>query len=353
MMASRRMLHHNPFLRYMQPGTDKSNPFTDSLAEAVQYDYINCHVMQERVNAKSSEILPTYECAASYLVDKLLPFLHADSRVLDLGSGTGIASRMLARVHRGKILGVEQAPAMIEVAQYKFHKSTASEFENKVKELFGGTLPERLENYWQEVRAETISAPIEFMLGDMRNCLLQVSPAYDAALANHSLHWIRDDWPGFFRNLAALLKKGAPLVWNTASDFVDSATFPSAHYSWRYSTFMEMVAEKLQRRGFSVNDWNAIRIPAKTEDEVRQIVEDNGFSCAIKEPLLMPKDMRYIIGFYLPLHIAGLLVKEQDIPTIERLSREITAELIQERADVFADLEHRFDVNPMFVCVKK
>ncbi|MDP3734108.1 MAG: class I SAM-dependent methyltransferase [Nanoarchaeota archaeon] len=347
------MLHHNPFLRYMRPGTDHTNPFTGPLADAIQYDYINCHLVQERVNAHGSEILPTYECAASYLVDHLQPFLQERSVVLDLGSGTGIASRMLARVHRGKILGVEQAPAMIEVAQYKFHKSNASEFENKVKELFGGALPERLENYWQEVRAETRSAPIEFIPGDMRNCFLQVSGAYDAAIANHSLHWLRDDWPVFFHNLAAILKKGAPLVWNTASDFVDSAKFPSADYSWRYGTFMERVAEKLLQRGFSVNDWNAIRIPAKTEDEVRQIVEDNGFSCAIQEPILMPKDMRYIIGFYLPLHIAGLLVKKQEIDTIDKLSREITAELVRERSDIFADLEHRFDVNPVFVCLRK
>ncbi len=347
------MLKNNPFLRYMSPETDHDNPFMGPLAEAVQYDYINCHLMEQRVHVNGSEILPTYECAGSYLVEHLRPFLQEESAILDLGSGTGIASRMLARSHRGKILGIEQSAAMIEVAKYKFRRGNAAEFEDKARELFNGIIPERLAHYWHQVRAETTAASVDFLHADMRTCFLKVDPGYDAAIANHSLHWVRDDWPQFFRNLAQALKPGAPLVWNTASDFVDSKKFPSAQYSWRYSTFMEMVENKLDQRGFSVRSVKEIRQPARTEDEVRDIVEQNEFSCHVKEPILLPKDIRYIIGFYLPLHIANILKQEQAIDTIEQLSRDLTAELIRERPDAFADLEHRFDINPIFLCRRK
>ena len=52
--------------------------------------------------------------------------------------------------------------------------------------------------------------------------------------------------------------------------------------------------------------------------------------------------------------MSGLLQGERlEIKEFERLGREVTAELIKERADFGLDTTHKYDVNPIFVMRNK
>ena len=362
------MLKHNPFLNYSRwKNKAVSNPFCGPLLEAVTYDYINCSLVQEKVSVYNCEILPTYEFTSSFLVDILKSYLDKrsldkyssdkDSTVLDLGCGTGNGTRMLRRAFLGKIIGIDQSASMLEVAEYKFHQN--ENFNQELEQALNRVdeqLPERLREYWDTFRCETVDNDVTFLQHDIRTldlqCLNEERQA-SAAISNHALHWVHEDWPQTFTSIAGVLQNGAPLIWTTASDFVDSRQFPSEKYSWRYSTLIEMVGEKLQERGFDVKSYLTLRKPIYTEDEVKEIVDQNGFLCTIHTPILNPKDLRYILDFYLPLAIQGLINTEIDAVELVVLNREIVSSLIRERDNVFTDLQHKYDVNPVFVCIKK
>lgn len=100
-------------------------------------------------------------------------------RVLDVGCGEGKVSAELARrVPAGRVVGIDNSPAMIELAQ----RTWASLVPN-----------------------------LEFRLADAQ--AFDVPGAFDLAFSNSALHWVPDH-PAVLRGVAAALKPGGRLVFS-------------------------------------------------------------------------------------------------------------------------------------------
>ncbi len=352
-------LKDNPFL-HLQGAHYSDNPFLKPLESAVKYDYINAHLPTEKEDPVCTRLLPIYEWTASVLIETLVSQASlSGSRVLDLGCGTGAATLMLPQqIKRLKLVtGIDESPGMLEVAKYKFNQTNGEEFETRVKLILGGTIPPRLEDYWAKARAQTASGsvPVKFVQGDLRNITTLVKKEYDAAIANHSLHWLGDDLPRFFQALNQVLKPGGLVAWNTASDFVNDPNYPSLQYGFHYNDFTGMICEKLRERGYTIGDNYQFRKPRWEKREIVDYIQDNGFSLERTRTVLIHNDFQRYISFDLPLMLGGLATKDGSqlgLEEIEQLSREVAAEVITERRDFSSDLEHKYGVNPIFIMRK-
>lgn len=352
------VLQHNPFLRYHQTSSS-DNPFQGPLAEAVRYDYINSQLPMEREGGLYTTILPIYEWSASHLVDALKDHTSIErrSRILDLGSGTGAATRMILPVQGfAHITGIEQSEGMLEVANYKFHKKETQEFERKIQELFNGNVPEQLSSYWQAVRTETEQDQnlVRFIQGDLRRITDLVDHDYDAAIANQSLHWLGDDLPAFFTSLRDVLSANGIAIWNSASDFIEDNIYHSAEFSFRYNDFMGMICEKLSQKGYAVGNYKDFRRPKWKTEEIEGYIKDSGFTMEQKRTILVRDDFQRYLSLDLPLMLSGLLHdKGISLEDTEKLARETAAEIINECSNFMADTQHKYDITPIFVMRKK
>ena len=345
-------LPSNPFLQYYSPSA--ANPFDITLQQAIGYDLINITLPAERIENLTSEILPAYEWTAGFLVDALKKHLsHSLPRLLDLGSGTGAATRMLYRgFPQAEITAIEISKNMLELARYKFAQVSRSHFHNQTEQVLPQPIPERLEHYWNSVSSEVSRAQVEFKHSNIRNLDIILSVSYDGAIANHSLHWLGDDLHSFFKTVSTVLKPKAPLVWNTALDFVDSKHYPARDYSARYNRFIGLVSEKLIHKGYALSDYQEFRKPRWTLKDISAMAEENGFSFSLQGEILVRRDYNRLITFDLPLFIASPLTSFP-LKDVETLARRTAAEVIAERPDFGADLEHLYDVNPIFIFQKK
>ena len=315
----------------------------------------------EREGNPNSRILPIYEWTASHLVDTLR--MHAPiERVLDLGCGTAAATRMLMQASASagitEVTGIDQSAEMLRVAKYKFHQADST-FEQEIEAVFGGKIPPELRNYWSAVRQETTSVGdrVRFIAGDLRkidDLIGKSDTPYQAAVANHSLHWLGEDLPAFLTSLKAHLAPQGVLAWNTASDFVADNIFPPETFSFRYNELMGMVSEKLKQRGYNVDDYKEFRKPKWSVKDIEEMAQDSGWDLVQKRSILVRNDFQRFLSLDIPLILSGLLQGERlEIKEFERLGREVTAELIKERADFGLDTTHKYDVNPIFVMRNK
>jgi trans-aconitate 2-methyltransferase len=102
--------------------------------------------------------------------------LAGDETVLDAGCGSGrVTRRLLERLPRGRVIGVDGSPSMIEGA-----RSNLSEFADRV----------------------------ELRVGDLTE--LDLDQAVDAVFSNATFHWISDH-DLLFRRLCAALRPGGAL----------------------------------------------------------------------------------------------------------------------------------------------
>lgn len=59
--------------------------------------------------------------------ESLLPFLHANARVLDIGSGSGYLTHVLANLvgDRGRIVGIDHVQGLVDLAKGNMSRSEA------------------------------------------------------------------------------------------------------------------------------------------------------------------------------------------------------------------------------------
>lgn len=155
--------------------------------------------------------------------------LTGDETVLDAGCGTGrVTEQLLARLPRGRVIGVDGSAAMIEQAAERFQ--TDHRVSLRVADLLSLNLPERVE----------------------------------AILSTATFHWILDH-AALFARLARILKSGGQLVAQCGGAgniagvraaiavVMHTAPFQTAFADWQEPWEFaqpEITAQRLRRAGF-------------------------------------------------------------------------------------------------------
>ena len=104
--------------------------------------------------------------------------LDGDERVLDAGCGSGrVTEQLLERLPRGRVVALDGSPSMIDAAR------------------------QRLAPFGDRV---------EYLVADLGQPL-PIEGAVDAILSTATFHWVPDH-AALFRGLAAVLRRGGPLV---------------------------------------------------------------------------------------------------------------------------------------------
>ncbi len=104
--------------------------------------------------------------------------LRGDERVLDAGCGSGRVTELLAeRLPQGSVVALDGSAAMVERAR---------------------------------VRLARFGKRVEYVVADLGQPIPRAEPV-DAILSTATFHWILDH-DALFRNLAAILRPGGPLV---------------------------------------------------------------------------------------------------------------------------------------------
>jgi trans-aconitate 2-methyltransferase len=180
--------------------------------------------------------------------------LGGDETVLDAGCGSGRVTRLLLeRLPRGRVIGVDGAPSMIEEAT-----ANLAEFGERV----------------------------DLRLGDLTE--LELSEPVDAVFSNATFHWIADH-ELLFGRLAAALRPGGALeaqcggegnvaewtraVESVAGDERFSPYFRDLGRPWNFASVGDTEA-RLRRAGFELERvWLETRTaePAEPRDYVRSV----------------------------------------------------------------------------------
>lgn len=161
--------------------------------------------------------------------------LNGDETVLDGGCGTGrVTEQLLARVPRGRVIGVDASSAMIEQAKARFAGNPR----------------------------------VTLLVADLT--ALELPTPVDAIFSTATFHWVLDH-NKLFAQLAKSLRPGGQLIAQcggatnidavmAAIDHVIhtptyAAAFASWHSPWEYAT-PEVTAERLARAGFmDIHTW--------------------------------------------------------------------------------------------------
>jgi trans-aconitate 2-methyltransferase len=161
--------------------------------------------------------------------------LNGDETVLDGGCGTGrVTEQLLAKLPRGKVIGVDASSKMIEQA----------------KERFAG------------------NSHVSLLVADLTT--IELPEQIDAILSTATLHWIKNH-DKLFAQLAKILKPGGQLVaqcggatniagvMEAIEEVMRSPTYAAAFDGW-YSPWLyatpEETKERLARAGFTdIHTW--------------------------------------------------------------------------------------------------
>lgn len=153
--------------------------------------------------------------------------LRGSEVVLDAGCGTGrVTEAVLARLPRGKVIGLDGSAAMVAQARH---------------------------------RLGAYAARAWLLVGDLNHPLPVVAGSLDAVISTATFHWLPDH-DALFANLAAAIRPGGQLVaqcggpGNIASVVGALAEVaPGEAYPWTYATPQE-TQRRLRRAGFTDTD---------------------------------------------------------------------------------------------------
>jgi trans-aconitate 2-methyltransferase len=194
--------------------------------------------------------------------------LRGDEVVLDAGCGSGRVTRMLLeRLPRGRVIGVDGSPSMIE----------------RAREDLG---------QWSD--------RVELKVADLRE--LELPEPVDAVFSNATFHWIREH-DRLFRRLRAAMKTGAPLVAQCGGE-------------GNVAEFAEAIEHAAARPKFAAafEGWPTpynFAGPAETEERLRAAGFD-GIRCWLEERVVQPEPAREFAA------AAGLAPHHERLPAEQR-----------------------------------
>ncbi len=332
-----------------------TNPFDGDIEKGIQYDLYEAQGFVVDQSAAFPRPKGIYEHGA----DQLLQYFNPKAQhVLELGSGTGIATRSLLRQNNTRqVVGVEVSPGMREVSLYKFHQKDAKRFEEEIEQYYscrqGEQILRELREYWDQFREETlpVQTQVNFLIGDIQNIAELVNhDAFDGATANQVLHWV--DISRTFAGLHQVLKKGAAVIWNSASHFYDDEQYPAERWGFRYHRFMEDVTKELRRCDLEVVDYRSIQRPLQNLASITKLTEERGFSTEQVGTLLLPVDFQAMLTKQVPRLAAAAIQNDLSLDKKQAYIDEAIFKAFRENGFP-EDKYHKYDIVPIFSSVKQ
>lgn len=189
--------------------------------------------------------------------------LEGDETVLDAGCGSGRATRLLLdRLPRGRVIGVDGSPSMIEAAG----------------EAFAGD--ER----------------VELVLSDLLH--LELDRQVDCVFSNATFHWMADH-ERLFGRLFGVLRPGGRLVAQCGGEGNVETWVRAVRAASRREPFAEFLGDYDGAWNFAGPDETEARLRAAGFESVR---------CWLEEKLIEPEDPRDYVA------VAGLASHHERLP---------------------------------------
>jgi ubiquinone/menaquinone biosynthesis C-methylase UbiE len=321
----------------------QGNPYEGDLDKGIEYD--RKEVTNQFIGQAGdySVILLPYRESAKRLVSKI-PTGSGDT-ILDIGSGTGIASLEVLLQYPGKsVVGIEISAGMRKLCQYKFHQENGAEFIEQVKD-------ERILSYWAAFRKESLPFKnnATFLLDDFQKTDAIKEESIDAAISSQAIHWM--DLPTAFGQLRRFLKNGASIVWSSASHFYDDSEFPAAEYGFRYNDFMKAVMGELRSMGVKVGDYLLLSRPQYHLDSLQAVLKKQGFNTKKAAASLIPIDLQVFVRDHVPRYAKELIKTPIEEIEKEHLVKQAIAHAITDHS-ALNDSKRKYEIVPVFISTK-
>ena len=323
----------------------EGNPYEGDFSKAVAYDTYEANsvfVMQE---GNFPRLINNYRFGAKRLID--FSSAEAGQRVLDLGSGTGISTLELFVQKKGIfVFGIEMSEGMFDIARYKFHQDDGGRFLSQFED-------ELLLQYWSDFRKESeqFKDKVKFLQADFQKIKEFPFESVDSAIGNQFMHWT--DLSKSFDQLHKLLKKGGEVIWNSASHFYDDAEFPAANFGFRYNDFLAYVLEDVCSKGnLTAADYHSLSKPEYDLGRIRSITEEQGFETEQIATYLHKSDFQVFVQNHVYVFVKNLITSHIDPVELKLKTKEAITRTMS-NPDALKDIQHKYDIIPVFRSVKK
>ena len=324
---------------------DNGNPYSGDLNEGILYDIYEANYSVIVRDGNFPKVVSGYRFNAEELIHYLNPV--GKGRVLDIGSGTGISTlELLAQNKAEKATGIELSPGMLHVAKYKFHKDDGTDLLACVKDR-------KLLEYWAKFRAESLAYKdrVEFLEGNVQECLGINSESMDGAIANQVMHWT--ELPKSFGKLAEVLRPGAEVVWNSASHYYNDPRFPVETFGFRYNKFLAKVLEDVCLNGrLDLPDYTSLSRPRYDFEKVRETTRQKGFTTTQIGTSLQPVDLQIFVKNHVPVFVKQLITSQVNPEELDAKIKEAISRAILD-PEALSDTKHKYEIVPTFRSVKQ
>ena len=328
------------------------NPYAGKISKAIAY---------ERYESKF--ILPDgpgLTHGMRLVARKLVEHLPAkkSQRILDAGSGTGIASLEIFRQHPDlKIVGIDVSPGMLAIARFKFHQTRWDRRPPKARQLLENERYEdavTINNYWNDFRNESLpfQHQVEFVQGDFKRTARMVEifgeETFNHAVANQFVHWtgIQEAFASF----SELVMKGGSVVWNSASHFFNDSEYPAERFGFRYNDFVRYVMDHVAKF-VEVKDYHSLSVPQYELKQVIEMTEARGFSTKQVGVYRLPVKLKFFVSNHVPVIVEQLVISNATRRELKAITEEAIAKA-ENTAAALRDYQHKYDIVPMFISKK-